>query len=224
MKIALIGYGKMGKLIGSIAEAQGHTILGKTDSRHFDEKAFQAEVWIDFSHPDCALENIQKACQHKKNVVMGTTGWYHHLPAVEKMVKESGIGMIYAPNFSIGVNLFLEIVAQASSLLQIHHQYDAAVTEAHHRTKADAPSGTALAIQKRMAEKLHRLQTIDITSTRCGSITGTHSVYFDSPADTITLTHQAHNREGFAIGAVAAAEWIQGKSGIHTIKSMLYEN
>lgn len=213
LKIGLIGCGKMGALIEKLALEKGHLICAKIHSCQDFKDLSQADICIDFSHPKAAVENIKKAAELKKNLVMGTTGWYEHLPEAATIVKKSGIGFLYAPNFSIGVHKFLKIVTEASSLLG--QDYDRAILEEHHKHKQDSPSGTALAIEKASGSK------IPISSLRCGSIPGTHTLMFDSPIDAITLTHTAKSREGFAKGAIAAAEWLQGKTGFYTLEDML---
>ena len=209
MKIALIGHGKMGKMVEKMARERSHEVVAVVDSKSaFDLNG--ADVCIDFSHPECVLENIHKSIEQKKNVVVGTTGWYERLPEVEAMVKKHGVGLMYAPNFSIGVYLFGKILAEAAKRLS---KYDVAGIEMHHNKKVDAPSGTALHLAK--------IAGCDFASVRCGSIPGTHTIIFASPIDTITLTHEARNREGFAEGSVVAAEWLNNKTGLFTLEEML---
>lgn len=233
MKIALIGYGKMGRLIDKIAQQKAHTIVSRM-SRKVDHQALQdADICIDFSHPEAVLDNILHAATRGKNIVVGTTGWYDQLDTARKIVEKYGIGLFYAPNFSIGIHLFLKIVADAARLLDAT-EYDVGIVEEHHNKKADSPSGTGLALAQTLMNHMKRktevVKEIDgpiashqlqISSLRCGSIPGTHHVHFDSPCDTITLTHQARSREGFASGAVTAAEWLIGKKGFYTIEDML---
>jgi 4-hydroxy-tetrahydrodipicolinate reductase len=225
-KIALIGYGKMGRMVEDVAIQKGHTIFSKQDIH-------LADVCIDFSHPSVVLENIQMVAKAGKNLVVGTTGWYDHINQVQTLVEKTKIGFLYAPNFSIGVHLFLKMVSYAASLINQFDEYDVGVIESHHNKKADSPSGTANAICNVLLQNIDRKKTIvsdgeqispstlQVSSLRCGSIPGTHSVLFDSQADTITLTHQARNREGFARGAVSAAEWLQGKKGFFTLEEMI---
>ncbi len=228
MKIALLGYGKMGRLIESSAHSQGHTILTK-------DKVNEADIWIDFSHPDVALKNVRLAVEHKKNLVMGTTGWFENLPEVKNLIDNSDIGFLYSPNFSIGIHIFMNIVQNASSLINDYHIYDISGFEQHHNQKVDHPSGTGRAIAEKILINVDRKkqvtyqnpdgaidkETLHFTSLRCGYEPGKHSVIFDSPADTITLTHQARNREGFASGALLAAEWLLGKKGFYTLDDMI---
>lgn len=204
LKIALIGYGKMGRMVEAIALERGHRIVPL-------EEAF---VCIDFTRPEAALPNVQKLAPLGKNIVMGTTGWYEQLPEVEKLVKQHAIGFLYAPNFSLGVQLFLQVVAEAAKRYLSHEEYSVGGYELHHAAKKDAPSGTAKALMERVGRPM------EFAAIRCGSIPGTHTLIFDSKADTITLQHEARSREGFALGAVKAAEWLTGKKGFYTMEDM----
>lgn len=238
MKIALIGYGKMGKMVESAALSKSYTIVSKIDSHQQSiskESLANADICIDFSHPNCVVNNVKSIAALKKNIVMGTTGWYDHLDLVKEIVNNADIGFLYSPNFSLGVSLFLEIVAQAAALMAPFESYDVGGFEIHHNQKADSPSGTAKAIAKRLLANLPRKKeviygqpnqqihpdTIHFSSTRFGSVPGTHSVAFDSNSDSITLTHTARNREGFANGAIRAAEWLVGKKGFYTNEDIL---
>lgn len=222
MKIALIGYGKMGKLIEQLAQHKHHEIVARINSTSSPTPSLsQADVWIDFSRPECAIDNIKLAIKYNKPIVVGTTGWYDQLAQVEQLVKNSDIGFLYASNFSIGVNLFYEIVAQAAALLQPFQNYDVALAEVHHNQKLDSPSGTARTIAQHIVANMPRKSNLDIASTRCGRVPGTHTVYFDSAEDTIILSHEARNREGFAQGALIAAEWLKDKKGFYTLNDML---
>ncbi len=206
LKIALIGYGRMGKKIEELAPP--HRIVAKyTASLQSDLS--DADVWIDFSHADGVMEHALSAAEMGKPLVIGTTGWEKDL----KWVKEASLqtGVIYSPNFSLGVHRFAALLKAAAELLE---GYDAAGLEMHHRGKADQPSGTA----KLLAQCANDLT---FASVRCGSITGHHSVIFDSPEDTITLSHQAKSRDAFAKGAIKAAEWIVGKRGFFTMDDLL---
>lgn len=237
MKIALIGYGKMGKEIERCAIEKQITV-----SAIFDENKpmtvndiQNTDICIDFSVPSAVVSNIRLYAEAGKNAVVGTTGWLEHIDEVERIVNDSGIGLIYASNFSMGVNAFFKIIEQAAELMNHFSDYDAFVHELHHNQKVDSPSGTALSIAKIMIEKIDRKKSIlpgtpngkinadqlHITSSRIGSVPGTHTVHFDSPADSIELTHTARNRSGFALGALFAAQWIQGKKGIYTMEDVL---
>jgi 4-hydroxy-tetrahydrodipicolinate reductase len=234
MKIAILGYGKMGKLIEKSALERGHEIVSVIDSA--EKSDFNgAQACIDFSHPDAVLDNVEKAAKSQTNIVIGTTGWEEQSGDVEKLVSGAGIGCVYSPNFSLGVQLFLRIVKHAAALMDSYAQYDVSGIEMHHREKVDSPSGTAKAIAKSLVEGLKRKELavyhpgerrieeneLHFSSLRCGQIPGTHSVIFDSLIDSITLTHEAKNRSGFALGAVAAAEMIGDKKGLFTFEELL---
>ncbi len=194
------------------------------------------DVCIDFSSPEGAFENISAAADAGVNIVVGTTGWYDRLEEVRAMVKKRGIGCLYASNFSLGINLFLQIVMDAAHLFDAYADYDVAVSEVHHRGKSDSPSGTALSIGSTILKEFRRKNEIlseashgiikpnqlHVTSTRLGNTTGRHSVVFDSEADTIELVHSAKNRRGFAVGAIVAAEWLKGKKGFYTMRDVLH--
>lgn len=239
MKIALIGYGKMGQQVERVAQQRGHSIVSKiapkaTFPKITEESLREAQICIDFTHPECILEHIRDVARLGKSIVVGTTGWYDHIGTVKKIVKDHNIGLIYAPNFSIGINLFLRIVSEASALINAFDDYDVGVIEAHHNQKADSPSGTSLAVANRILNKISRKKTIvhnlphaslppealHVGSLRCGSVPGTHSVIYDSAQDSITVTHEARNREGFALGAVVAAEWLSDKKGFYTMEDL----
>lgn len=225
MKIALIGYGKMGKIVHQIAASQGHSIVAIIDSTNtlktqasFDAIA-QAEICIDFSIPQCVLENVTAIASLKKNLILGTTGWTEHLEKVKAVVKNEEIGLLYSPNFSIGVALFLKLLDKAAEYMAPFKDYEAAGIEMHHSQKLDAPSGTAKQIEKTLSH--HFSKPINFSSIRVGKVPGTHTVLFDSAFDTITLTHTARNREGFAKGAIAAGEWLRGKKGVYTLEDFI---
>lgn len=231
MNIALIGYGKMGREIEAVALEQGDTIVQKFDiDRPASAAALaDADVCIEFSTPDTVLANIQLAVQAKKDIVVGTTGWYDWLPEVRKTVTDSGL--LYSPNFSIGVNMYFRIVAAAAELMHNAPAYDSYVHEMHHRNKADSPSGTALRLAEILLARIdrkkkvvtHRVdgkinpEELHVSSTRVGTFAGTHTVAFDSESDLIELTHTARSRRGFALGAVRAAHWLHGKKGVYTM-------
>ncbi|HKD09442.1 MAG TPA: 4-hydroxy-tetrahydrodipicolinate reductase [Bryobacteraceae bacterium] len=228
MKIAIVGYGKMGKMIERAAESRGHQIALKLDE--FNNTNFEGitqsnfrdvDVAIDFSVPSAAVPNIQKIAALGTNLVVGTTGWLDHLGEVKKTVERHGIGLVWSPNFSVGVNAFFRIVSAAAKLLSSEPEYEAWAWEIHHSAKKDAPSGTLLKLVNEM-KKAGYERPVDTGSNRAGVIAGTHEIGFDSPADTITLRHTARNREGFALGAVKAAEWIAGKKGFHEFGEILF--
>lgn len=213
MKICLIGYGKMGRLLESIAPHEGVTI--SSILKKGDLICPTVDVCIDFSHPNSVIENVKLAAECQKDLVIGTTGWYDKVDEVRRIA--SNIGVLYSPNFSIGIHYFLKTIAYAASLYLNEDDYEAAGWEAHHSQKKDAPSGTALALSK----VLSPYAPVPFTSTRCGHIPGTHSVIFDSVADSVTLTHQARDRTGFAKGALKAAKWIKGRKGLYTMEDYL---
>lgn len=241
MKIVLIGYGKMGRLIEDLALQKEHVVIAKVDSKNvssFDENLIkQSDICMDFSTPQAVISNVQLMAKYKKNIVMGTTGWYEHLNEVKNIVKESQIGFIFSPNFSIGIHLFKNIVQSAAQMINEFDDYDVAGHESHHNQKMDSPSGTAKSLVYILLEKIKRKTTpiyetinrpissheLHFPSLRCGSNPGSHTVIFDSPSDIITLTHQARNREGFARGAIAAAEWLIDKKGFFTLDDMIQQ-
>ena len=245
--IALIGYGKMGREIEQVAGEQGFTIKAIIDIQYNGHSVpinastlSGVDVCIEFTTPDAVVENIRACARCRKDVVVGTTGWHERLEEVRSLVEESGIGLIHASNFSIGIHLFRKIVAYAGTLLNKHAQYDAALHEQHHRMKKDAPSGTAYTLAGELLRALDRKAHISVdrpdreiapdellvSSSRIGSVPGMHQVVFDSPADSIELVHTARSRRGFADGSLVAASWIHGRKGFFTMEDMLddFEN
>ncbi len=227
MKIALIGYGKMGRMVEAVALRHGLEVK----ERFMDVKPFSSDsktknlledvsVLIDFSVPEAVLGNIKSACDISKNIVVGTTGWYDQLEDVKKMVEKSKIGMVYASNFSLGINLFYRIVERAAELFRKFEDYDPFIEEAHHKFKKDSPSGTALVLKK-IIENQYDKKNIPITSVRAGYIPGKHRVSFDSTVDIVSLEHTARNREGFAEGAILAAKWIKSRKGFFEFQEVL---
>jgi 4-hydroxy-tetrahydrodipicolinate reductase len=225
MYIALIGYGKMGKMIDQIAENLGHEVVARITSKEtWDlEKLSKAEVCIEFTEPHSAVDNIRRLAKLKKNVVIGTTGWYDEMSSVQKVVEEHKIGAVYAPNFSLGMQLFLNLLKRAAEMMNNFEEYDVAGIEYHHRHKKDKPAGTALQMVHIVEEHMPRIDACPFSSVRCGSIPGTYTILFDSPGDTIALTHTARNRESYARGAIQAAEWLMGKKGLYTFHELLNE-
>ncbi len=226
MKIALLGYGKMGKLVESLALQEGWEIGPKLDiysnagGRGITKTSMKGvDVALDFSQPDAVLPNVQAAAPLGINLVVGTTGWSEAFEKAEKIVFESGVGMVYGSNFSIGMNLFFDIVERAAQLMGKLPEYDPFLGEQHHRAKKDAPSGTALNLKALLARHFPD-KTFSIASTRAGFIPGNHQVGFDSEADTIILEHRVRNRQGFAAGAILAARWIVGKKGVYEFHSV----
>lgn len=222
MKIGLFGYGKMGQLTAQMAQERGHAVATViTDSKPMQKIPDEVDVMIDFSQGKGVLDHIQLCIQSKKPLIIGTTGWEEHLSAAKTMIEGASIGCLYSPNFSIGVHLFKQIVSFAAELMQPFEQYDMSGIEFHHKEKTDAPSGTAKALRDEILKKLPRLKDFQFSSVRCGSFPGTHTLCIDGPADTIILSHEARNRNGFAEGAVLAAEWIIDKKGFFTLNDML---
>ena len=243
MKLAIVGYGRMGKLIHKVAEERQMQIKSIIDplfpevafSKINDDSMKDVDVCICFTQPDEALNNIKDICRFKKQIVIGTTGWTDNIPEVKQLVHQAGIGLVYSSNFSIGVNIFFKLIEQAGQIMNQFDVYDILCYETHHNKKVDSPSGTAATIarilmntverkKKLVTEKLNRKIAEDelhFASIRGGHIPGTHSVLFDSEFDTIELKHTARNRVGFATGAVIAAEWIAGKRGLYTEADMM---
>ena len=238
MKIALIGYGKMGKALGDVIAESFHEVVSvgfkNMDDKLDLDKIKKADVAIDFTSPEIILSNIQKILPLGVNMVVGTTGWYQDIKKVEALVKKNKRALIYGSNFSIGANIFFATVNYAASLFGKFEDYDVAGLEMHHTGKKDSPSGTAkkLAdiIMKNVKHKkslqtgsLNRQiqkQELHFVSLRNGRYFGRHEIYFDSPADEIKLTHEAHNRLGFAKGALYAAEFIKDKHGLYSFEDI----
>jgi 4-hydroxy-tetrahydrodipicolinate reductase len=221
MNIALVGYGKMGQLIYRLAAERGIQVGLKLDE--FNNAGFEGitaenfkgiDVAIDFSTPSAVLENIERIAALGVNIVVGTTGWQEHMARVKEVVEMRGIGLVWSPNYSIGVSAFFKIVNLAAKLMSNEPEYEAWAWEIHHSAKKDAPSGTLLKLVDEMRAAGYTAN-VSVTSNRAGAIPGTHEIGFDSSADTITLRHTARNREGFALGAIKAAEWIVGKKGFY---------
>lgn len=219
--LAIVGYGKMGKLIEQFAPEYGFNVKLKLDefnNAHFEgltpEKFRGIDAAIDFSIPSVVVTNVEGITALGVNMVIGTTGWLGDVERVKAAVEKHGTGLVWSPNFSVGVNVFFRLVAEAARLLAQEPSYGAWAWEIHHATKKDAPSGTLLKLVEEM-KKAGYDRRIDVSSSRAGTVPGTHEIGFDSAADTITLTHTARSREGFARGALKAAQWIIGKKGFH---------
>ena len=220
-ELAIVGYGKMGKLVEQLAPEYGFHVALKLDE--FNNAAFEGitpenfrgiDVAIDFSIPSAVLGNVERIAALGVNMVIGTTGWLEHLEAVKAAVARHGIGLVWSPNYSVGVNAFFKLVSEAARLLATQPEYGAWAWEIHHATKKDAPSGTLLKLVGEM-KKAGYARQIDVSSNRAGAHPGTHEIGFDSSADTITLRHTARSREGFARGALKAARWLTGKRGFY---------
>ena len=239
MKIALLGYGKMGKEIEKIALERNHEIVLKIGIENLSdltiEKLSTADAAIEFSTPESAVENIRKCFTANVPVVIGTTGWLEKLEEIKKDCLDSGQTMLHASNFSVGVNLFFELNKQLAILMNSQADYDVQMEEIHHTQKLDAPSGTAITLAEDILKILNRKNSwtkvatsnpsdIEIKSCRVENVPGTHTVKYTSEIDDIQITHTAHNRKGFALGAVIAAEWVFDKSGIFSMSDVLKIN
>lgn len=227
MRILLIGHGKMGQLVGELSKQYGCDVAGVIDPMSplhgggpDDDRWRGVDVAIDFSTADSVMTNLPVLARRGINLVVGTTGWAAQEAALRQVVTESGVGIVVAPNFSTGVVLFEAVVAHAAKLFAPQQEFGAFLHEAHHAAKKDAPSGTAFLLKRAMEQAGYK-RPIDVSSTRAGFIPGTHSVGFDGPAETITLSHAARDRTAFARGALTAANWIQGKRGWYTMRDVL---
>lgn len=230
MKIALLGYGKMGKTIERLAIEKGHTIVYTATSSNEEGNLKMADVAIEFSVPVSAITNICKCFEAGIPVISGTTGWLDRYDELLKICESRNGSFIYASNFSVGVNLFFNLNEQLAKLMQPWSEYEADITEIHHTQKLDAPSGTAISIAEGMlpySEKTAwKLQPttedgLPISAKRIEEVKGTHIVNYTSEIDTITISHEAHTRDGFAKGAILAAEWLKGKKGVYSMKDVL---
>ena len=242
MKIALIGYGKMGKLLERFAQERGHEICITIDADNASdirsERFKEADVAIEFSVPHAALEHIYDAFEADVPIVVGTTGWYDELAAVEQKCRAGNNTLLYASNFSVGVNVFFYVNKVLAKLMNRYPQYDVQVEEIHHTQKLDAPSGTAITIAEGILDGLKRKNTwvnevigqqddviakpneLLIESHRIEEVPGTHTVIYSSEVDELEFKHTAHSRAGFALGAILAAEWLHGKKGFYSIQDM----
>lgn len=228
MKIALIGYGAMGKLIRTLAQEKGHQIIAVVDdadaglsAAELVEKLKGAVVAIDFTTAEAVRRNVEACVAAGVPLVEGTTGWNDQRAEIEQIVSDGESAFVFGANFSIGVNLFYRIATQAAALFAKFPEYDAFIEEQHHSRKKDAPSGTALKLKDIVAR--HIKKDLSVSATRAGNIPGTHRVGFDGPADQILLEHMARSREGFAMGAIFAAEWIVGKKGFYEFSEIMDE-
>jgi len=228
LKISLIGYGAMGQLVGKLAIEHGHEIALTLDVADADRRVEDlanalrgCDVAIDFSVADTVLKNAEACARAGVPIVVGTTGWLAQLTDVSRVVNDYNGALIYGSNFSVGVQVFYRITERAAELFRGLESYDPFIEEAHHKRKRDAPSGTALQLHKIVAETLGR--DVPVTSTRAGYFPGTHRLGFDSTADQIRLTHEARSREGFAAGALLAANWIVGRKGVFEFSEVFDE-
>ena len=220
MKLLLVGFGRMGRLVEELARDDGHEIAGRIISTTAAGDWPVADVAIDFSTADAVSSNVPRLAARGTAIVIGTTGWQRHEAALRTAIERAGVGVVASANFSIGVNIFAMLAAEAGRLMQAHPAYGAWIHELHHAAKKDAPSGTALLLRDAITGAGFT-RTIDMSSTRAGSIPGTHVIGFDGVSDTIELTHTARDRRGFAQGALLAAKWIQGRRGWYSMRDVL---
>ncbi|MGB7842473.1 MAG: 4-hydroxy-tetrahydrodipicolinate reductase [Salinimicrobium sp.] len=231
MKIALLGYGKMGKTIERLAQQRGHEIVFriKDDITTYDLKT--ADVAIDFSIPDAAFKNITQCFQQQVPVISGTTGWLDRYDEAVQLCKQHNGAFIYASNFSLGVNLFFELNKKLARMMKEFPEYAVAIEEIHHTQKLDAPSGTAITLAEQIIENSNKSawklegagdDEIPVTAKRIENVPGTHRISYNSAVDTINIEHIAHSRDGFALGAIVAAEWLQNKKGVYNMQDVLF--
>lgn len=230
MKIALLGYGKMGKVIEKIALERGHEIVLRKDSSDTFEGITKADIAIDFSVPTSAVSHISECLNQNVPVISGTTGWLEKYDEMVHLCQEKNGSFIYASNFSLGVNIFFELNNYLAKMMKNLSDYKVSMEEIHHTQKLDAPSGTAISLANGIIENTDYVNwtlenptanQIYIDAKRIENIPGTHSVFYDSKVDQIEIKHTAHSREGFALGSVIAAEWLIGKKGVFTMKDVL---
>ncbi len=218
LKLLIVGYGKMGRMVEELAAGQDIEIVGRVDESAGEWRP--ADVAVDVSTAAAVVANFPKYVQSKMNVVIGTTGWGEHAGKLRADAAQAGLGVVASANFSIGVNIFQHLVAETARMMQAQPQYGAWVHEIHHSAKRDAPSGTAFQLRDAMkAAGFER--PIDMSSSRAGTVPGTHTIGFDGPSDTIELIHRARDRRGFASGALVAARWIKGRSGWYSMQDVL---
>ncbi len=230
MKIALLGYGRMGKEIEKIALQRGHEIVIKTSGKSSYDIT-KAEVAIDFSIPSSAYDNISNCINNNIPVISGTTGWLDKYNDIVELCKKKKGAFIYASNFSLGVNVFFELNKQLAKMMSTLEEYNVSIEEIHHTKKLDAPSGTAITLAEGVIENTNKKaweldevtseENIPVTAVRTPDVPGTHTVTYSSDIDTIDIKHTAHNRQGFALGAVIAAEWLHNKTGVYTMRDVL---
>ena len=220
MTVLLIGYGRMGRMVEELARDEGLGVAGRVDIDNVADEWPAADVAVDFSTADAVLANVSRLAARGTSVVIGTTGWGAREAELRAVAEAAGIGVVASANFSIGVNLFLLIAAEAGRRLAGHPEYGAWIHDAHHAAKRDAPSGTALLLRDVLSGAGFD-RAIDMSSTRAGMIPGIHTIGFDGASDTIELTHTARDRRGFARGALLAARWIQGRRGWYSMTDVL---
>ena len=232
MRIALVGYGKMGHIIDELATKKGHEIVARLNETPTVENLNNPDVVIEFSNPEVAFNNIKLCLENKIPVICGTTGWLDQKPEIEKIALQNNTAFLYGSNFSLGVNLFFALNEKLASLMKDFPEYNVQLEEIHHTQKKDAPSGTAISIAEGIIKNDSRFNSwkldgtqnkeLGIFAIRENEVPGTHSVYYKSDVDEIEIKHTAFNRNGFAVGAIVAAEWIIGKQGNFTMKDVLF--
>ena len=225
MKLALVGYGKMGRIVEKLSPDYGFDVVGRLDDTNNIggvgiPTAPDADVAVDFSVPSAVAENLPKLAARRMNVVIGTTGWHEHEASMRQVAQDAGIGVVAASNFSLGVALFQNLAEHAATLFAPYPEFGVWIHEIHHSAKKDAPSGTAINLQQTMAAAGYT-HNIDMASSRAGSVPGVHTIGFDGPYETITMTHSNRDRAAFAQGALQAAKWVVGKKGWFGIKDVL---
>jgi len=220
MKLLLIGHGRMGQLVEALAPEQGFEVVGVVDETNFSGDWPAADVAIDFSTAAAVPATVSRLAGQRVPIVIGTTGWQQHEAAVRAVAADAGIGVVAAPNFAIGVNVFLAVAERLGALMAAQPSFGAWIHESHHAAKLDAPSGTALAMEQRLRRQGYAAE-VPIASTRAGAIPGTHTLGFDAASETITLTHQARDRAAFARGALLAARWLEGRQGWFSMTDVL---
>ena len=232
MKIALVGYGKMGKIIDEIATQRNHEIVARLNESPNSENLNNADVVIEFSNPEVAFNNIKTCLENNIPVICGTTGWLDQKSEIEKIAAENNTAFLYGSNFSLGVNLFFALNEKLADLMKNFPEYNVQLEEIHHTHKKDAPSGTAISLAEGIIKNDQRFEgwkleetkekELGIFAIREDEVPGTHSVFYKSSVDEIEIKHTAYSRNGFALGAVIAAEWIQGKTGNFSMKDVLF--
>jgi 4-hydroxy-tetrahydrodipicolinate reductase len=222
VRVLIVGYGRMGRLVESLCADYGMEVAGTVDVAEAaaPDSWPAADVAIDFSIADAVPANVRRLAERGVNIVIGTTGWAAHEADLRRIVADRGIAVVAAPNFALGVNLFVALAERAAELVGSQEAFGAWIHEAHHAAKVDAPSGTALLLEAALRGRGYN-RAIDVSSTRAGFIPGTHTIGFDAPGETITLTHTARDRSGFARGALEAARWVHGRTGWFTMRDVL---
>lgn len=232
MKVALIGYGKMGKAIETILTERNHTVIARFGSKGINEAELKlADVAIEFTRPEVAFSNLQACFNNQIPVITGTTGWLEDYDEAIKMCSDKNSALLYASNFSLGVNIFFELNKQLAKMMNTQSDYGVSIEEIHHTEKLDAPSGTAISLAEQITQEIEektnwtmeepKFSEIPISAKRISGVPGTHTIEYTSTIDTIEIKHTAHSRKGFALGAVIAAEFINGKKGIYQMKDVL---